>query len=291
MSSSSDSTCQAPAKINLSLKIDTRKKRTDGFHEISTLMAKLDLADELHFHKSITTSLTCNVEGLATDESNLVMRAVREFEKVYGRKVKQRITLTKNVPMAAGLGGGSADAAATLVALNERLGTQYHPGELREMAAACGSDVAFFINPVPSLCKGRGEKVRPLERFATWSSPIVLLKPQFGVSTKLAYQAFGRASMRKEFFYDEQQIPDGPRLVNDLEVPVFAKFPFLGMLKSWMLERPGVKGALMSGSGSTMFALTDTPEAARKLAEDALAEIDSTLFTYCGVVNPQAVGE
>ena len=287
MSSSSDSIYQAPAKINLSLKIDDRKKRDDGYHEISTLMARLDLADELHFHKSTTSSLSCDAPGLAVDESNLVMRALKEFEKQYGRKAKQKITLTKRVPMAAGLGGGSADAAVTLLALNERLGTQYSHDELREMAAACGSDVAFFINPVVSLCKGRGERVKPIERFATWSSPIVLLKPQFGVSTKLAYAGYKNARRRKEFFYDEQELENGPRLVNDLEAAVFAKFPFLGLLKNWMLERPGVKGALMSGSGSTMFALTDTPEAARKLAEDALAEVDPTLYTYCGVVNPQ----
>lgn len=288
MSSSSDSVYLAPAKINLSLKINDKKKREDGFHEISTLMAKLDLADELHFHKSTTTSLICDIPGLPTDGSNLVMRAVQEFEKVYGRKVKQRITLTKRVPMAAGLGGGSADAATTLLALNDRLGTQYSHDELREMAAACGSDVAFFIDPVPSLCKGRGEQVRPLTDFGTWSSPIVLLKPQFGVSTKSAYAEYRNSHVRKGFFYEEQSFGDGtPRLVNHLERPVFAKFPFLGMLKNWMLERPGVKGALMSGSGSTMFALTDTPESARKLAEDALAEIDPTLYTYCGVVNPQ----
>lgn len=285
MSSSSDSVYQAPAKINLSLEV--RRKREDGFHDISTLMARLDVADELHFHKSITTSLLCNVPELPVDESNLVLRAVQEFEKVYGRKVKQKITLTKRVPMAAGLGGGSSDAAATLLALNERLGTQYSHDELREMAAACGSDVAFFVNPVVSLCKGRGEKVSPMDRFATWSSPIVLLKPQFGVSTKYAYEAFERSRIRKGFFYEAQKLENGPRLVNDLERPVFAKFPFLGLLKNWMLERPGVKGALMSGSGSTMFALTDTPEAARQLAEDALAEIDPTLYTYCGVVNPQ----
>lgn len=287
MSSSSDSVYQAPAKINLSLKIDDRKRRTDGYHEISTLIAKIDLADELHFHKSITSSLVCDAPDLAVDESNLVLRAVQEFEKVYGRKVKQKITLTKRVPMAAGLGGGSADAAVTLLALNERLGTQYTHDELREMAAAIGSDVAFFINPVVTLCKGRGERTKTIERFSTWSSPIVLLKPQFGVSTKWAYGAYRGAHRRKEFFYGEQELENGPRLVNDLEIPVFSKFPFLGLLKNWMLERPGVKGALMSGSGSTMFALTDTPESARKLAEDALAEIDPTLYTYCGVANPQ----
>lgn len=284
MSSSLNSVWAAPAKVNLSLRI--RGKREDGYHEVETIMAKLDLADELDFHNSRTTTLLCETPGVPTDESNLALRAVREFEKSYGRKVKQRITLTKRVPMAAGLGGGSADAAATLLALNERLGTQYDTEELQSMAAAVGSDVAFFLNPALSHCTGRGEKVRPLSRFATWTSPIVLLKPQFGVATGRAYAAYG-ASRRVRGFHYETQVVDDLRLFNDLERPVFAKFPFLGLLKSWMLERPGVRAALMSGSGSTMFALTETPEQAQQLARDAVAEVDATLFTYCGVVNPQ----
>ena len=284
MSSSLNSVWAAPAKVNLSLRI--RGKREDGYHEVETIMAKLDLADELDFHNSRTTTLLCETPGVPTDESNLALRAVREFEKSYGRKVKQRITLTKRVPMAAGLGGGSADAAATLLALNERLGTQYDAEELQSMAAAVGSDVAFFLNPALSHCTGRGEKVRPLSRFATWTSPIVLLKPQFGVATGRAYAAYG-ASRRVRGFHYETQVVDDLRLFNDLERPVFAKFPFLGLLKSWMLERPGVRAALMSGSGSTMFALTETPEQAQQLARDAVAEVDATLFTYCGVVNPQ----
>lgn len=283
-SSSQNSVWEAPAKVNLSLRI--RGKREDGYHEIDTVMAKLDLADVLDFHNSRTTTLLCDLPGMETDESNLVMRAVREFEKSYGRKAKQRITLTKRIPMAAGLGGGSADAAATLIALNERLGTQYDEEELMAMASAVGSDVAFFINPRLSRCSGRGEQVRPLTQFAEWSSPIVLLKPQFGSATKYAYRAYASSRRMRGFNYDTQVV-NGLRLGNDLERPVFAKFPFLGHLKNWMLERPGVLAALMSGSGSTMFALTETPEQAQQLAHDALAEVDPTMFTYCGVVNPQ----
>lgn len=284
MSSSTNSVYTAPAKVNLSLRI--RGEREDGYHEIDTVMARLDLADELGFHNSRTTTLLCDAPDMATDESNLVMRAVREFEKSYGRKVKQRITLTKRVPMAAGLGGGSADAAITLLALNERLGTQYDAEELAAMAAAVGSDVAFFLSSGICRCTGRGEQVRPLPQFAGWTSPIVLLKPRFGVSTKRTYEAYESTRRQPGFSY-QMQVVDGLRLCNDLERPVFAKFPFLGMMKNWMLARPGVRAALMSGSGSTMFALTETPEQARRLAQDALAELDSTLYTYCGVVNPQ----
>ena len=280
------STYSAPAKINLSLRI--KGKREDGYHEIDTIMAKLDLADELDFHNSRTTTLLCDTPGIPTDASNLVIKAIQEFEKSYGRKAKQRITLTKRIPFAAGLGGGSADAAVTLLAVNEILGTQYDREELAAMAAAIGSDVPFFLNPVLSRCTGRGEQVAPMAKFAQWTSPIVLLKPQFGVSTPHAYRALAAMRRQRDAAIDSQvQEVNGLHMRNDLEKPVFAKFPFLGLLKEWMLNRPGVQAALMSGSGSCMFALTDTPEHAAQLAQDALAEIDPTLFTYCGTVNPQ----
>lgn len=274
----------APAKINLSLKV--LGKREDGFHKVDIIMARLDLEDELDFHNSRTTTLLCDTPGVPTDESNLVFRAVREFEKVYGRKAKQRITLTKRIPHGAGLGGGSADAGVTLRALNDIIGTNYDMEELAAMAANLGSDVPFFLNPVLSRCTGRGEIVKPLPAFAAWSSPVVLLKPQFGVATPTAYKRFAGSRRLQGIPYGVQEV-DGLRLVNDLEKPVFEKFPVLGLMKRWLLGREGVRAALMSGSGSTMFALTETPEQARAVAEAALVELDPTLFTYCGTVNPQ----
>ncbi len=250
------------------------------------LMAKLDLADELHFHNSRTTTLLCDDDHVPTDESNLVIRAILEFEKHYGRKAKQRITLTKRIPWAAGLGGGSSNAATTLLAANEILGTQYTPDELAEMAAAIGSDIPFFLNPVLSRCQGRGERVRPLEAYAEWTSPILLLKPQFGVSTPWAYGAYEVARRLRGVMYDVQTV-NGLRLSNDLEQPVFAKFPVLALLKMWLLEQAGVQAALMSGSGSCMFALTESAEHAQRIADDAKQQFDPTLFAYCGTVNPQ----
>lgn len=277
-------TYSAPAKINLSLKV--QGKREDGYHNVDILMAKLDLADELSFHNSRTTTLLCDTPGVPTDESNLVIKAVREFEKAYGRKAKQKITLNKKVPFGAGLGGGSADAAVTLLAVNEIIGTQYTHEELHAMAAAIGSDVPFFLNPVISRCTGRGEIVTPVEELAGWSSPIVLIKPQFGVSTPSAYRGLNGAHRMKGVNYGAQTV-DGIRLVNELERAVFTKFPALGLWKMWMLRQNGVRAALMSGSGSTLFALTETHEQARALAEAARAELDPTIWTYCGTVNPQ----
>lgn len=276
-------TYAAPAKVNLSLRI--LGKRDDGFHEVDLLMARLDLADELEIDKSRSLSLLCDAPGVPTDDSNLAMKAVREFEGVYGRAVKKKITLRKRVPHGAGLGGGSSDAATTLLALNAELGTGFDLTELSAMAARIGSDVPFFLNPVLSRCTGRGEIVAPVAGHATWSSPIVLLKPTFGIATAEAYSGIHYARRMKGLPYGTQKV-DGIELVNDLERPVFAKFPFLGIIKSWLLRQNGVRAAMMSGSGSTIFALTHTLEQAKIIAEAARTELDPTLYTYCGTVNP-----
>ncbi len=280
------STYQAPAKINLSLRVQN-KVREDGYHNVDILMAPIDLYDTLDFHNSRTTTIKCDTPGVPTDESNLVFKAVREFEKVYGRKAKQRITLTKRIPHGAGLGGGSSDAAFTLLAINEILGTNYELEELNTMAAALGSDVPYFLTPTICRCKGRGEIVTPVPELAGWSSPIVLLKPAFGVSTPTAYKGLTCSKRIKGISYGPQKVDD-ITLVNDLERPVFAKFPILARMKCWLLEQPGTRAALMSGSGSSMFALTETPEQAREIAARALQEIDPNLFTHCGTVNPQS---
>ncbi len=278
-------TYTAPAKINLSLRVQS-KLREDGYHNVDILMASIDLYDRLDFHNSRTTTLLCDTPGVPTDESNLVIKAVREFEKSYGRKAKQRITLTKNIPHGAGLGGGSADAAITLKAVNEILGTNYDMEELGTMAANLGSDVNFFLNPVISRCTGRGEIVKPVPELANWSSPMVLIKPQFGVSTPSAYRALTCSKRFKSVNYGAQKA-DGITFINELERPVFAKFPILGIMKMWLLQQEGVRVALMSGSGSSLFALTETPEQAQAIATLARAEFGESLFTHCGTVNPQ----
>ena len=282
-------TYQAPAKINLSLRVQT-KLREDGYHNVDILMAPIDLYDQLDFHNSRTTTLLCDTPGVPTDESNLVFKAIREFEKAYGRKAKQRITLTKRIPHGAGLGGGSSDAALTLLAVNEILGTNYDLAELSTMAAQLGSDVPYFLTPTICRCKGRGEIVTPVPELAGWSSPIVLLKPAFGVSTPTAYKGLTCSRRLKGVSYGPQKVDD-ITLVNELERPVFAKFPVLAHMKHWLLDQPGTRAALMSGSGSTMFALTETPEQARDIAARALQELDPTLFTHCGTVNPQPSAE
>lgn len=279
----------APAKVNLSLRVQN-KVREDGFHNVDILMAPIDLYDQLDFHNSRTTTLLCDTPGVPTDESNLVFKAIREFEKAYGRKAKQRITLTKRIPHGAGLGGGSSDAAITLQAVNEILGTNYDQAELSAMAAALGSDVPYFLTPTICRCTVRGEIVTPVPELAGWSSPFVLLKPAFAVSTPSAYKGLTCSRRLKGISYGPQKV-DNITLVNDLERPVFAKFPILAHMKHWLLEQPGTRAALMSGSGSTIFALTETPEQAKEIAARALQELDPTLFVHCGTVNPQPQAE
>lgn len=277
-------TVTAPAKINLSLRI--LGKREDGFHEIDTVMAPLDLADEIHFANSRTTTLLCDAPGVPTDEGNLIMKAVRLFEREYGKKAKQKINLVKRIPAGAGLGGGSSDAVQTLLALNEIIGTGYSSEKMAALAAELGSDTSFFLHPAVSRCTGRGEQVEPLEALAGWTSPIVVLKPSFGIATPDAYRRWADSRPVEGFSYAEQNA-DGVILVNDLERPAFEKYPFLGMMKQWLLRQDGVKGALMSGSGSSMFALTGSPDEAQAIAQKAVAELDPTLFVWTGIVNPQ----
>ncbi len=274
----------SPAKINLSLRI--LGKTDEGYHELETLMASLDLCDELHFHNSRTSTIICDDESIPTGEENLIMKAIRVFETAYGRKAKQKITLTKHIPHGAGLGGGSSNAISTLLYINNQLETNYDESTLQTMAAQLGSDTNFFLNPVPSRCTGRGEIVTPVVELASWTSPIVLLKPDFAVSTALAYQAFADSVRQEGFFYDEQQV-DGLTLYNDLERPAFQKFPILGIMKNWLLQQTGTRAALMSGSGSSMYALTETIEQAHAIATAAKEKFGAELFTHCGFVNPQ----
>jgi len=269
----------APAKLNLSLVV--MGKRPDGYHELNTLMVKLPgLADRLSFESAETFSFTCDDPTLPTDESNLVVKAVRGYEAASGTTCRHRITLEKHVPHGAGLGGGSSDAATTLLGLNQLNGNALTLDKLSEIAASLGSDIPFFLYPGAARCTGRGEiikKVQPIR-----PTPVLLLKPSFGVSTQDAY---GRFSDRNPgitgISYRMQKLPFG-KAVNNLERPVFSKHRFLGELKQWLLERPETLGALMSGSGSTVFAVLKNPDDAEKVASEAKAALDPNLWSWSG---------
>ena len=142
------------------------------------------------------------------------------------------------------------------------------------------------VSVIDEMPAGRGEIVTPKPELAGWSRPLVLLKPQFAVSTPYAYKNLTCSRRLKGINYGTQELDD-IQFVNELERPVFAKFPVLAAMKTWLLEQEGARVALMSGSGSSVFALTDTPEQAKAIAEKARQELDPTLFVHCGTVNPQ----
>lgn len=269
-------TTHPPAKINLSLAITGR--REDGFHELETLVLPLPgLSDELTLEPAETFSLHCNSPGVPTDDRNLVTRAVRLFEKETGLPCPYRITLRKHIPHGAGLGGGSADAAHTFLALNELTGAGISLDILAGWAAELGSDIPLFLYQSPCRCSGRGEIITPVE--LPWSRAILLFKPAFGIPTPWAYSRWRESQEIEGISYGPQNL-DGITLHNDLERPVFEKHRFLAELKQFLLEQPESEAALMSGSGATVFAVLRNPADADPLRTRTLAELDPTMWSH-----------
>lgn len=264
---------RAPAKINLSLRIV--RPREDGFHEIETSIAPISLSDELRIERGDQLEFQCDDQSLPRDANNLVVRAARLFSERTGIRADARIVLRKHIPHGAGLGGGSSDAAATLVALNELFEAPLSPDELARIAAQIGSDVPFFIGTSAAVCRGRGEIVTPAP--APWLR-LLLAKPEFGVATADAYARWQTSRALPHVDYAPQHFDDGT-FVNDLERPVFEKYPFLARLKSWLREQPEIGAALLSGSGSTVFGALRADADADALARRVRAELDPKLWT------------
>ncbi len=264
----------APAKVNLALRV--LRRRDDGFHEIETLMAPISIFDTLEIERRESGGLvfTCNDTTLPTDERNLAVRAAQHFCGSFGFQPNVSIALQKDIPHGAGLGGGSSDAATVLLALDALFKTELPREELAALAAELGSDVPFFIYQSPAWCRGRGEIVEPC---ALAPLPVLLIKPPFGVPTPWAYQRWRDSLEIPGIAYAAQPFAWG-ELVNDLERPVFEKFLQLAELKTWLLAQPETAGALMSGSGSTVFALLRDKAAGMALAEHFLAEFGTTFW-------------
>jgi len=254
----------APAKINLTLRV--LGKRADGFHEIETLIVPIGLADRLTIEEAKEWSFSCDDPAVPGDERNLVVRAARLFFAETGVNGAVSVRLVKAIPHGAGLAGGSSDAAATLRMLDGYYGTALAKERLMRMAATLGSDVPVFVDMRPSWCRGRGEIVEPAD-FAV-RLPVLLLKPDFGVPTPWAYSRWKDSRPLDGVRYEAQAFSWG-RLENDLERPVFEKYLLLAAMKEWLRDQPETAGALMSGSGSTMFALLRVPGAGEPLAARA----------------------
>ena len=267
----------APAKINLSLTVKGR--REDGFHEIESLMVPVSVFDRLTFeHKeSGELELICDDPSLPVDENNLVYRAAKLFCESCGLEPRLRISLSKQIPHGAGLGGGSSDAATTLLGLNVLFQTDLSRESLARMAADLGSDIPFFIYQSAARITGRGENVEP--ETLPEQLPLLLIKPPFGVPTPWAYKQWKDSQEIPSVSYAPQTFPWGT-LVNDLERPVFEKYIFLAQLKGWLLEQPEVQGALMSGSGSTVFAVLKGKQLGYELGERLAQEFGPDLWCF-----------
>ena len=261
----------APAKINLYLHILGR--RPDGFHELETLMAPISLGDTLDIDlipKGI--EFTCSDPALSDAQDNLATRAARLFLEEFKLTTGVRIHLEKCVPVGAGLGGGSGDAAAVLLALRKLTGTDCADGKLAELAARLGSDIPFFIYRAPAVCRGRGEIIEPVRLKENYQG--LLVHPGFGVPTPWAYKIYAQNPSPGT---PGRAFPDFT-LRNDLEPPAFGKYPWLPTVKAWFQKQPEVLGSLMSGSGSSVFALTRSAEATGPLRARFLAEFGPALF-------------
>lgn len=264
-------------KVNFVLNILGR--RTDGFHELETLFYPVPLHDVLSAEPiSAGIQLTCSNPDLACDLTNLVWRAAERFFAEAGISEGARLHLEKNLPIAAGIGAGSANAATTLLLLNELFGEPLSATQLDKVAAGLGSDVNFFLQPFPASATGRGEKVCPLPLFSQLNQRALLLfRPGFGVSTPWAFRELakfpealngkpGKVADSVAAFTGSDLAAAAGTLFNSLEAPVFGKFPILQLYQDF-LRAAGAIGALMSGSGSTTFALFANRDAADTAAE------------------------
>jgi 4-diphosphocytidyl-2-C-methyl-D-erythritol kinase len=263
---------KAHAKINWFLRVTGR--RADGYHDIDTLFQRITLCDELNFKDAPSISITTEAP-IALDE-NLVMKAALMMRKASGADRGARIGLVKKIPIAAGLGGGSSDAAATLEGLNDLWNLKLPTERLREMALELGSDVPFFLDGRPAVARGRGEQLAT----ANIARPVtlLLLNPSVSVSAGWAYSEMkdysGEDDEYARRFIEALEAGDfralGELAVNDLEAPVVKMHPVVGEMKA-ALRKEGALFSAMSGSGPTVFGVF----ADRKAAEQAAKAINA----------------
>lgn len=269
----------SPAKINLFLAVTGR--RADGFHDLLSLAAPVEFGDELHARLTDVPGfvLECDDPTLATDESNLVIRAAMAFrrEAPFGQGV--RFVLKKRIPQGAGLGGGSSNAASTLLALNQLTGLPLTPEKLSALAGEIGSDCALFLDGGPVVMRGRGERIEPLAGMARnrlSGRKVWIFKPSVGVSTPWAYGMLAaeaprwyvpaaEAEQRLSAWIAGQLAPLSALLSNSFEAVVFRKFVALPLLLKRLADTFGLLTA-MSGSGSACYAFSSDSSEDRELA-------------------------
>ena len=267
----------ARAKINLTL--DILGVRADGYHEVALILQTIDLADTVTLGKSDAISLTVEGdENIPRDEKNLAWRAAIELQKFIGKSLGVAINLTKRIPMAAGLAGGSADAAAVLRGMNRLYELGLTDDELCAIGGRVGSDVPFCVIGGTCLAEGRGERLTPLKPLKPFH--VVLAKPDAEISTAWAYHAYDEAPAQIHPPTAEiiAQLARGDydaafkNFVNVLEGVAISKVPVIADYKRKFLAA-GAKVALMSGSGATVFAITDEAHVEQVAASVDAAQI------------------
>lgn len=254
--------CSANCKINLGL--DILRRRADGYHDLETVMFPVrGLSDELEVTRRKASGVGFAAEGLAVDcaaEDNLCLRAFRLMHDRYGVDGVS-IRLVKRIPFGAGLGGGSSDATAVILALDELFGLHLSEAEKIDCAAALGSDTAFFVRNSPQLCTGRGELMTPYDLDLSGLT-LAIVKPDLGVSTREAYAGV-RPRVPAVPLAERLRLPVAQwqgTVTNDFEPHIFAAHPAIRTVRDRLLAA-GALYAAMSGSGSAVFGLFDTPDA------------------------------
>lgn len=241
----------SPAKINLFLRVLGRRK--DGYHEIATLMQTVDFGDTLTFSLSKQDILTCSHPNLACDRSNLIWRAIDLYRKKTGKIFQVSIHLEKRIPMQAGMGGGSSNAATALYGVNALLGHPVSNEELQLWGGELGSDVPFFFSRGIAYCTGRGERIRELKPIE-FQRPFTAIFPEEKLGTVDVYRQLNLEKCSKK---DPEAILEGflnnePEFINDLEEPALRLAPSLTHLKQELENKSDQ--VFMTGSGSTLIA-------------------------------------
>lgn len=258
-------TYKAFAKINWTLSV--LKKRYDGYHDIITLMHAIDLYDTLSFEPSEKVEIEINMP--IKKEKNLVYKAIKSLQKYTGIKKGVRVVIKKEIPIGAGLGGGSSDAATTLRALNELWQLNLDTKTMHEIGSSIGSDIPFFFYLPIAIVEGRGDIIKPLQIQKSYT--LLIVKPDFSISTKWAYESLNlQTQLTTEYekinnniwqLYNQLCCGDvsSLNLWNDLEKSVLEKYPEIDKIKRRLIES-GAKKTLMSGSGSTVFGVFEDKE-------------------------------
>ena len=271
-------TKKAYAKVNLAL--DVLRRREDGYHEVKMIMQNLDIYDELTFsvyengtqpsNRKIT--ITTNKEGIPIDSRNLIYKAVELMFDEYGIEAEIDIHLTKNIPVEAGMAGGSTDCAATLHAINELFNLGADTKKLMELGVKLGADVPYCVMAKTALSEGIGEVLTPVEPLK--DCYVLVVKPPISVSTKMVYTNLNANELEKhpdvDGMIEALKISDlsgvASRMENVLETVTVHMHPEIETIKKAMKEK-GAMNAIMSGSGPTVFGIFDDEEVAKMAAE------------------------